>query len=446
LAAVRRSSSRINYFTSSIAMAPSSSFWGGRTSWWSRWWQSLSQNTLGTLWQSNVENEKFRSEGGGKSLRLCFRNYTPIPLILCWMSSDGKPHHFYTLFPICDGTNTNMVTSKDRLETTCVGHAFVLAANVPKHDIERRVLDPSCIIGGYRPSTSSGDNDVHIVSIFQSTRGKREAVSCCHSWKLLGHKEEYSNDDFDLTVTQGLLDPTPIDTSSKVYQHVIIGGWPCRVEPNWHGDNMRLKKTLERDLKYATRHLPSHAREYLQTNTPIYINHSLKYGSKACPVNGKGLCFHPGKSWLCDNGMSSEKCECIELYNACDYMEDSSQWGPGGVFLHELSHAFHWKMTKGGYQNKDILHCYNLAMKDGLYDCVSVHTRDGMTKQERAYACTDQMEYFAELSTAFLGGLNEKEEYNKWFPFCKSQIKEHDPRAYKLLQRIWKVDCTTCSQ
>jgi hypothetical protein len=51
------------------------------------------------------------------------------------------------------------------------------------------------------------------------------------------------------------------------------------------------------------------------------------------------------------------------------------------------------------------------------------------------------MEYFAELSAAFLGGLDKDEEYNKWFPFNRAQLKEHDPRAYELLQQVWKVNC-----
>jgi hypothetical protein len=92
-----------------------------------------------------------------------------------------------------------------------------------------------------------------------------------------------------------------------------------------------------------------------------------------------------------------------------------------------------------GYANKDIQECYEAAMKEGLYDCVRVHGTQG--PEARAYACQDAMEYFAELSTAFLGGLND-EEYNKWYPFNRKQLKEHDPRAYALLKRLWKVeDC-----
>lgn len=61
-------------------------------------------------------------------------------------------------------------------------------------------------------------------------------------------------------------------------------------------------------------------------------------------------------------------------------------------------------------------------MKEGLYNEVEVHTRGGKNnRKQKAYACTNAMEYFAELSTAFLGGLDEKEEYNKWFPFCRAQ-------------------------
>ena len=80
-------------------------------------------------------------------------------------------------------------------------------------------------------------------------------------------------------------------------------------------------------------------------------------------------------------------------------------------------------------------------MEEKLYDCVEVHNDRGYFEERRAYACTDPMEYFAELSTAFLGGADEDEhlEFNKWFPFNRKQLREHDPRAYKLLKKLWGV-------
>ena len=49
------------------------------------------------------------------------------------------------------------------------------------------------------------------------------------------------------------------------------------------------------------------------------------------------------------------------------------------------------------------------------------------------------MEYFAELSVAFLGGLDDTLEHNKWFPFNRKQLREHDPRAFDLLCHMWGV-------
>ena len=164
------------------------------------------------------------------------------------------------------------------------------------------------------------------------------------------------------------------------------------------------------------------------------------------------MCFHPGKPWLEQNGMHAEKCECVELYCAADYRRTRTNWGVGGLLLHEFSHAYHHKACPDGYDNGEIQECYEQAMKEGLYESVRVHGTQGPTA--KAYACTNAMEYFAELSTAFLGGTlskqnerggsgksaEEPEEFNKWYPFHREQIREHDPRAYALLKKLWKVD------
>jgi len=98
----------------------------------------------------------------------------------------------------------------------------------------------------------------------------------------------------------------------------------------------------------------------------------------------------------------------------------------------------HHGMIADGYSNKEIQHCFDLAMKEGLYDSVKVKGSQG--PEAEAYACTNSMEYFAELSTAFLGGLDGENKYNKWYPFNRQELAKHDPRAYALLSRLWKVD------
>jgi hypothetical protein len=138
--------------------------------------------------------------------------------------------------------------------------------------------------------------------------------------------------------------------------------------------------------------------------------------------------------------MCKDKSECIEVYKCEEYINDSELWGPGGVLLHELCHAYHWKMVPGGYRNKEIKRCYEQAMKEGLYDEVKFHRPKG-TDVARAYACENEMEYFAELSVAFLAGKDKNIEYNKWQPFNRHELRQFDPRAYNLLKKIWKVDC-----
>jgi len=177
----------------------------------------------------------------------------------------------------------------------------------------------------------------------------------------------------------------------------------------------------------------------LERDTPVWVNRSLKYGPQLCPVQASACCFHPGVEWLRENGMNPSKEQCVEVYRASEYKRDRLWWGVGGLLLHEYSHAYHFKCLPDGYDNQEIRECFESAMKEGLYDCVPYHSHDKDAKA-KAYACTNQMEYFAELSVAFLGGLRETEEFNKWYPFNRQQLKEHDPRAYKLLCRLWKVN------
>lgn len=389
------------------------------------------RRSLGKVWDSSNANQAFekgrlRSTKSGGSVRLAFRNCTPLPLILCWLNEGGVPHHYYTLPP--SPKLEGPISSLDHIESSFVGHAFCMALceDVKTAEPEGR-LDR--VLGGYRPRTSirskgSGERCIHLVTISPG-----DATRCCSA-----------ANDFDVNVQLEELDPTPLDTSNKYYEKSILGGWPVRLEKNWHGGDQKLKRLFEDHLEIATKFLPPHAREELKKTTPFFINKSQRYGPEVCPIEGSGMCFHPEAEWLEENGMCKEKCECVEVYKCEEYLDDYQLWGPGGVLLHELCHAYHWKMVPGGYENPEIQKCYEMAMRDGLYNCVKVHGTQG--PKARAYACENAMEYFAELSVAFLAGKDDNIEYNKWQPFNRRELKKFDPRAFTLLQKIWKVDCS----
>jgi dipeptidyl-peptidase-4 len=52
--------------------------------------------------------------------------------------------------------------------------------------------------------------------------------------------------------------------------------------------------------------------------------------------------------------------------------------------------------------------------------------------QEKSYAMTNPMEYFAEATEAFFSR-------NDFFPFDRAELKQHDPELVQLLTKLWGV-------
>lgn len=431
--------------------------------------QIFTNREAAVAFQKQKLNSKFNIMNN-RRIRLVFLNQTDEPLVLCWVHENGNLHHYYTLKPCVtvlsslDRKGVEMKNMNSHLENTFLGHAFVIGTCARKKDRPRdgngsgngnddsekdkgndenntddnRIGD---IVAGYRPlrvSLSDVEDSglcVHVIKITKHTRS---------GTRMLRKRKGLS--EYQVQVEQYEIDSTPLDTSNKVYHEMTIGGWRCMCEDGvfqLHKDDKDVKKQLELDLQACALKLPPKACELLQKSVPIWINQSQKYGPKCAPVQGKGMCFHVHPSWLCRNGMSAEKCGGVEIYEVANYLESRGLWhGTGGSLLHELSHAWHNKFVPDGYSNKDILACYEAAMEEKLYDCVQVHNRRGGIDECRAYAATNAEEYFAELSVAFLGGVGEDEslEFNKWFPFNRKQLKEHDPRAYEMLFKVWGLE------
>jgi hypothetical protein len=414
----------------------------------------------------------FRSLEGFDSskIRVAFCNQTNERLILCWVSSKGKLCHYYTLEP-ASLTITKLGRGSSELqfkqnpihvESTGLGHAFVIGNESLKKAERQEKEESDSSSTTYFSDDSSGELNKlsmkakHIVAAYrpmlgslrQNQRTRRNAKqSCVHMVTITESqitRERKSHDlrkEYYLTICEGIVDNTPLDTSDKVYREENWGGWMIKCEQGlFENDGLdHVKARLIQDIEAASEKLPIHARTFLQKTTPIWINRHQQFGPQSLPTSGLGMCFHPGKDWLIENGMSSEKCGGVELYETSDYLSDADLWHTGGVILHELSHAWHCKHVKDGYENEEILKCYQAAMECGLYDRVKVHCLDGSVEERRAYACQDAMEYFAELSVAYLGGAGKEKdiEYNKWYPFNRKQLLEHDKRAHTLLEKIW---------
>jgi hypothetical protein len=85
------------------------------------------------------------------------------------------------------------------------------------------------------------------------------------------------------------------------------------------------------------------------------------------------------------------------------------------VILHEISHAVHHQLI--GYENPQIKAAFQQAMERNLYD-------------KTMYAATNEKEFFAELSCAYLDKLN-------YYPRTRQDLRKHDPVTYKLMETVW---------
>jgi hypothetical protein len=135
-----------------------------------------------------------------------------------------------------------------------------------------------------------------------------------------------------------------------------------------------------------------------------------------------GAEYHPSKQWLATHGYNPDKAKGVEIGNAKRFVSWSKS--QPSMVLHELAHAYHDQVL--GFANKEVRAAYERAKASGIYD--SVKRNNGKT--ERAYALSDDHEYFAEATEAFFGT-------NDFFPFVRAELKDHDPKLFAILEKVW---------
>jgi hypothetical protein len=139
--------------------------------------------------------------------------------------------------------------------------------------------------------------------------------------------------------------------------------------------------------------------------------------------------YDPGRGMgMAMGGRNPLKANNIEILNMKHL---TGKWQPGKsseqiILLHEMCHAVHSQLL--GSDNPLIKAAYNQAMERHLYD--NVKHESG--RSARAYAATNDHEYFAELCCAYLDRCS-------WYPFTREELKEHDPVGYELMQKVWTV-------
>jgi hypothetical protein len=179
---------------------------------------------------------------------------------------------------------------------------------------------------------------------------------------------------------------------------------------------------LDRQLAEITRVVPEAAVAELR-KVPLYFN--LEYPEKRPSAE-----FHPNADWLRDNGRDPAMAEAVEFTNVRIFEEETNRMP--NFALHELAHAYHFRVLEGGFEQAEIKAAFERAQAAGNYEAVERRFGNGKPNTiEKAYALTNPMEYFAECTEAYFST-------NDFFPFTREELQQHDPEMCALLEKLWQ--------
>lgn len=158
---------------------------------------------------------------------------------------------------------------------------------------------------------------------------------------------------------------------------------------------------------------------------PIFMEWALTTGS---------AWYHPDRNWLIQNGYRPEKAKAVEIANIDNFINWSRQNQPM-IVMHELAHAYHDRVL--GFSHAPVFAAFNAAVASGNYSSVPYYPGYGNPPFNRpAYALTNEREYFAEITEAYLG-------QNDYSPFDSAALRTHDPAGYALTRSVWRWGTTS---
>lgn len=199
-----------------------------------------------------------------------------------------------------------------------------------------------------------------------------------------------------------------------------VEGWTVRVDPQLLTDEH--KEVGEKSLKALANHLqrvtwivPADRVKQLQT-LPIWLElDNKKLGN---------MQYHPARGWLVANGHDPALAQHVHVPRA-RALYDRRTWAKHPyVILHELAHAYHDQIL--GFDQAEIVEAYKSAKADRIYEDVLLFTG----QKVKHYGLTNHKEYFAESTEAYFG-------VNDFYPFVRAELKQHDPKMYGVLQKVW---------
>jgi hypothetical protein len=175
-------------------------------------------------------------------------------------------------------------------------------------------------------------------------------------------------------------------------------------------------EALERELIVVESVLPADKVKSLKA-VPIWVEWDEKLAMGNGRSGGAVAVFYGGhQSSLLGgdkNPLKSNSVTILSLRSLAAEHQPKTDTGRC-VTLHELAHAFH-HLVLGDIAL--VRQTYRQAMERKLYD-------------PELYAATNEREYFAELTCAYLDRMD-------YFPRTRDELKKHDAKGYEMMEKTW---------
>jgi hypothetical protein len=218
------------------------------------------------------------------------------------------------------------------------------------------------------------------------------------------------------------------NTFAATYKTNTIEGWRVLIDQRLLVDNSEaIEKALDLlaiQLREIVKKVPGSAVTKLRQITLWF---SPQYSNVTARAE-----YHPGAEWLREHNRNPNMAKGVEFTNV-DQFESETRRMPNFT-LHELAHGFHHQFLADGFENRSIEAAFKRAKASGSYEKVSRWNGTGRAStEERAYAMTNPMEYFAETTEAFFSR-------NDFFPFTREELQRHDPEMRELLAKLWAFE------
>jgi hypothetical protein len=204
---------------------------------------------------------------------------------------------------------------------------------------------------------------------------------------------------------------------------IMVKGWTVHVR-------RQLREQDEPAVTRALGLLKAQLEEICRVVPPVAVVELRKvhlWMSPEYPHSTPCAAYHPNVNWLRTHSRDPAMAKSVEFTNVRIFDAECRRMP---IFvLHELAHAYHDQVL--GYDCSGIKTAYAHAKAAGKYDRVQRQDSEGRLSYDRAYALTNDQEYFAETTEAFFGR-------NDMEPFTRAELETFDPEMFALLKKVWK--------